>query len=43
MMPELMAGTRKMLENDDPLETLETAFDRRFYPALGIEKAIVTI
>jgi FMN phosphatase YigB (HAD superfamily) len=39
MLPALIAGTRKMLENHDPLITLETAFDRHFYPALGLEKA----
>ena len=41
MLPALVAGTRKMLENRDPLTTLETAFDRHFYPALGLDKAIV--
>ncbi len=41
MLPALIAGTRKMLENRDPLTTLETAFDRHFYPALGLEKAVV--
>jgi FMN phosphatase YigB (HAD superfamily) len=41
MLPALFAGTRKMLVNHDPLVTLETAFDRHFYPALGLEKADV--
>jgi FMN phosphatase YigB (HAD superfamily) len=41
MLPALIAGTRKMLANDDPLVTLESAFDQHFYPALGLEKAHV--
>jgi FMN phosphatase YigB (HAD superfamily) len=38
MIPELLAGTRKMIENDNPLVTLEGAFDQRFYPSLGFQK-----
>jgi FMN phosphatase YigB (HAD superfamily) len=37
MIPELLTGTRKMLENDDPLVTLESAFARHFYSSLGLE------
>jgi FMN phosphatase YigB (HAD superfamily) len=39
MIPELLNGTRKMLENDDPLVTLESAFARHFYPSLGFENS----
>jgi FMN phosphatase YigB (HAD superfamily) len=42
MIPELLAGTRKMLENNDPLVTLESAFDQRFYPSLNIEKSSIS-
>ncbi|GEM_PF-83874 len=38
MIPELLTGTRKMFENDDPQVTLESAFDRHFYPSLGFDK-----
>lgn len=36
MIPELLNGTRKMMENLDPTVTLEQVFAQYFYPALGI-------
>jgi FMN phosphatase YigB (HAD superfamily) len=34
----LGAGTRAMLANDDPETTLQQAFERVFFPALGMER-----
>ncbi len=39
MLTELLAGTRFMLENLDPNQTLEQAFASHFYPALGFDEA----
>jgi FMN phosphatase YigB (HAD superfamily) len=38
LVAELLTGTRMMLENENPLMTLESAFDQHFYPSLGFEK-----
>lgn len=38
MLPALVAGTRSMVESEDPTNTLESVFDRVFYPAIGIAK-----
>lgn len=38
MIPALWSGTKAMMLNQDPELTLENAFDRIFYPAIGIEK-----
>ena len=38
MVEQLLAGTRKMIENNDPAVTLEQAFDQAFYPAIGHSK-----
>jgi FMN phosphatase YigB (HAD superfamily) len=36
---ELIAGTRCMLENEDPTKTLEMAFGEHFFPAVGLDQA----
>ncbi|HEY42885.1 MAG TPA: HAD family hydrolase [Anaerolineae bacterium] len=36
MIPELLNGTRKMMENFDPVVSLEQVFAQYFYPALGM-------
>lgn len=41
MVRELLHGTKKMLESNDPMITLEEAFDAHFYPQLGVEKQTV--
>jgi len=41
MIRELLLGTKEMLESDDPLVTLEDAFDAHFYPQLGVEKQTI--
>ncbi|MGB8252379.1 MAG: HAD family hydrolase [Anaerolineaceae bacterium] len=41
MLRELLLGTKEMLENDNPLVTLEEAFDAHFYPQLGVEKQTI--
>jgi FMN phosphatase YigB (HAD superfamily) len=41
MIHELLIGTKRMLENENPLVTLEDAFDAYFYPQLGVEKQII--
>ncbi len=38
VLPALMAGTQRMLANEDPSLTLEQVFDREFYPRLGAPK-----
>ena len=38
MIPELLNGTRKMLDNLDPTVNLEQAFAQHFYPALGVSE-----
>lgn len=38
MVQYLLAGTKKMIENNDPGVTLEQAFDAVFYPAIGHSK-----
>jgi len=43
MLPALIAGTRMMLANDDPATTLMQAFDRHFFPAVGIPKEILGV
>jgi FMN phosphatase YigB (HAD superfamily) len=39
LLPALIAGTQKMMENQDPLRTLEEVFDATFYPAIGVPRA----
>jgi len=39
MRAALMAGTQRMMANDDPSRTLQQVFEADFYPALGIPKA----
>ncbi len=41
MLPALMAGTRRMLANEDPSVTLQQVFEADFYPQLGIDKGQV--
>jgi FMN phosphatase YigB (HAD superfamily) len=41
MVPELLAGTQKMMENLDPTITLEQVFAQYFFPALGIAEEIL--
>ncbi len=36
MIPELLNGTRKMMDNLDPTLSLEQVFAQHFYPALGV-------
>jgi FMN phosphatase YigB (HAD superfamily) len=38
MIPALLEGTRQMVEKTTIQGTLEEAFDKSFYPAIGIEK-----
>jgi FMN phosphatase YigB (HAD superfamily) len=38
MVPELLVGTRKMIENLDPTLTLEQVFAQYFFPALGLSE-----
>jgi FMN phosphatase YigB (HAD superfamily) len=38
MIPELLNGTRKMLDNLNPTLSLEQAFADHFYPALGVSE-----
>lgn len=38
MLSALMAGTRKMMINDDPSQTLQQVFDSEFFPRLGIPR-----
>jgi HAD superfamily hydrolase (TIGR01549 family) len=38
MLPKLLEGTNAMLKNTDPAITLEHAFDRIFYPGIGVSK-----
>ena len=38
MLPKLLEGTNAMLKNTDPAVTLEHAFDRVFYPGIGVSK-----
>ena len=35
MLPALMTGTRKMIANDHPGQTLQQVFDGEFFPAIG--------
>ena len=41
MLKQLMVGTDVMLQHDDPTETLGQAFDRNFYPYLGVDRSIL--
>ncbi len=38
MLSALMAGTQRMLANEDPAHTLQDVFENEFYPRLDIEK-----
>lgn len=38
MIPKLLEGTEAMIRNTNPSITLEQAFDRIFYPGIGISK-----
>jgi HAD superfamily hydrolase (TIGR01549 family) len=38
MLPKLLEGTNAMQKNTDPDITLEHAFDRIFYPGVGVSK-----
>jgi HAD superfamily hydrolase (TIGR01549 family) len=38
MLPKLLEGTNAMLKNTDPAMTLEHAFDKVFYPGIGVSK-----
>lgn len=39
MLPALMSGTQRMLDNVDPSHTLQEVFELDFYPRLGVDKA----
>ena len=39
MLPNLMGGTKAMMLNKDLSVTLEQAFDKIFYPGIGVSKA----
>jgi FMN phosphatase YigB (HAD superfamily) len=41
MLPALMGGTKRMMANDDPSQTLRQVFDTHFFPALGIEREVL--
>lgn len=38
MLPALISGTRKMMDNSDPCRTLQQVFDTEFYPMIGIAR-----
>lgn len=38
LIPVLMQGTQKMVQNTSPAKTLRQVFDEYFYPTLGVEK-----
>ena len=38
MLPALMAGTQKMMVNNDPSKTLQQVFDAEFFPLLGLAR-----
>jgi FMN phosphatase YigB (HAD superfamily) len=38
MLPALLSGTKRMMENRDPALTLREVFDARFFPKLGMER-----
>jgi len=37
MLPALVSGTRRMMDNNDPSHTLREVFDDEFYPKLEVE------
>lgn len=37
LLPALMTGTQKMIQNTDPACTLKEVFDKNFYPLLGLK------
>jgi len=41
MLSALFAGTRKMMANEDPSQTLQQVFDAEFFPKIGIKKNIL--
>jgi FMN phosphatase YigB (HAD superfamily) len=43
LIKTLMAATRKMIENQNPDQTLEQSFDEAFYPALGVSRQDVQV
>ena len=38
MLPALLSATKLMMDSDDPLQTLQTVFETKFYSAIGIAK-----
>ncbi len=38
MLSALMAGSRKMMNSNDPSQTLQEEFDAEFFPMLGVER-----
>jgi FMN phosphatase YigB (HAD superfamily) len=38
MLPALISGTTKMMENQDPNRTLQEVFDAEFFPRLGVAR-----
>ena len=41
MLPTLMGGTKRMMSNEDPAQTLREVFDAYFFPKLGCERAVL--
>ena len=41
MLSALMAGTRKMMTNNDPSLTLRQVFDTEFFPRVGVERDVL--
>lgn len=41
MIRELLAATDRMIENENPSQTLEQTFDAAFYPALNVQRSDV--
>lgn len=41
MLSALMAGTRKMMANNDPSLTLRQTFDAEFFPRVGVERDVL--
>ncbi|KAF0107384.1 MAG: hypothetical protein FD146_1862 [Anaerolineaceae bacterium] len=43
MLPALMGGTKRMMQNEDPALTLREVFDAYFFPKLGSDRATLGV
>lgn len=41
MLSALVAGTRRMMANEDPSQTLKQIFDAEFFPKIGVERDVL--